>query len=377
MELFSLGRLNLWREGILIDDGKEIINYGEDNLYPQRAKTATLRSPLVKSGIGLIADFLEGSGFETPIDEPINSHGHTDNDLLKLVSEDLSLYNGFAILVNMDGEGKNKNYFSIPFEWIRYAKTEKDGRIKDVYVSNQWSALGSSVENAQKYPLILPGEALDSLNAPSGAIFYYTGLRQQYPLARMDAIFDTAQADAGVQTFEFSNINNGFLSATIFKHYGGFKSDKERQKFADNVQKFIGAENANSVFVVDIDEELKDAELFEQLPANNNDSLFDSTVRNIINRVLQHLRLPVSLMSVTSDGAVFTQQNISDDVMLMNERTESDRKVIERVFKALEINDSLIIEKELKVNNESDSISQPGGAPPVVANVGEPGENEN
>ena len=56
-------------------------------------------------------------------------------------------------------------------------------------------------------------------------------------------IFDTAQADAAVQTFEFSNINNGFLSATIFKHYGGFKTPKEKEAFTDNITEFIGAEN--------------------------------------------------------------------------------------------------------------------------------------
>lgn len=370
MEVFNIGSLNLLRTPPLIDDGKLILSFGSDNLYPQRIKQAGYRSPLVKSAIFLIADFLEGDGFETSKEENINDYGHTDNDLLRLVSEDFSLFEGFAILVNFDGTGEKTSYFSIPFEWVRFAKPGKDGRIKHVYVSNQWEVIGANGEEAKRYPLITPGEEISAMDAPEGAIMYFTGLRQQYPVSRMDAVFDSAQADAEVQTFELSNINNGFLSATIFKHFGGFKSKREREKYQENISELIGAENANSVFIIDLDEDLKDSELFEQLPANNNDTLFDSTVRNILNRILQHFNVPPSLMGVTSDGAVFTQADISKDFNYMNERTSSDRKILERIFKALEINESLITVKS--IDDGGESIPNAGESPEGLANDGQP-----
>ena len=375
MNIYNIGALSLLRVPLLVDDGKEIISYGIDNLYPQRIKGAYNRSPLVKSGINLIASFLEGDGFESPSDDKINKLFHTDNDILRLVSEDLALFNGFPLLVNFDGTGDKTEYFSIPFEWVRFEKPKNEGEIENVYVSNNWQTIGASGhQEAKKYPLILPGQDLDSIKAPDGAIMYFTGLRQEYPLSRMDAIFDTAQADAQVQTFEYSNINNGFLSATIFKKYGAFKSEKEKEQYKAQIAELIGAENANSVFIITMDEDLKDAQLFEQLPANNNDTLFDSTVRNITNRVLQHLSVPPGLMSVTSDGAVFTQQNLSDDVRLMNERTASDRNMLERIFKSLGINESKI--KVKSIENGGENISDSGGAPPAQPTIGEPRSEE-
>lgn len=378
MQVYNIGALPLLRNTILSYDGQKIIPYGTDNLYPSRAKMATLESPLCKSAVLLLADFVEGDGFTSANEEPLNSYGHLDNDLLLLAAEDFETYEGFAILVNLDGTGKEKSYFVLPFETVRYAKPEKDGRIKYVYVSPNWLTEGQNDQEAEKYPLIMPGEKLDALNAPNGAIFYYTGLRQEYPLAKVDAIFDTAQANAEVQLFQLSNIRNGFHSATIFKHYGGFKSKKEEQRYKDNIQELIGAENANSTFIIDMDEDLKDTDLFEQLPANNNDTLFDSTTGNILATILQHFNVPPSLMGVTSDGAVFTQANILDDYTYMNLRTLGDRRIIERAFKALGINESPIKEKEAKQPDQNGGdTTDPGGAeetPPAEPELG-PGED--
>ena len=223
----------------------------------------------------------------------------------------------------------------------------------------------------------MPGEELDAITAPNGAVFYYTGLRQEYPLAKIDAIFDTAQANAEVQLFQLSNIRNGFHSATIFIHYGGFKSKKEEARYKENIQELIGAENANSTFIIDMDEDLKDTDLFEQLPANNNDTLFDSTTRNILATILQHFNVPPSLMGVTSDGAVFTQADIMEDFAYMNLRTQADRRTLERAFKALGINESEIKEKETKQQTNGGDIPEPGEAPAITPPEPEPQPAEN
>lgn len=366
MEVYNIGKLPLLREATLYYQGQEVVPFGRDNLYPQRAKQAALGSPLCKSAVNLLADFVEGDGFEEPREEPLNSFGHMDNDLLLLVAEDFELYEGFAILVNLDGTGAKTSYFVLPFETVRF-KTPKEGeRISAVFVCADWAKEGQNPDKITEYPLIMPGEDLDALIAPNGAVFYYTGLRQEYPISKIDAVFDSAQANAEVQLFQLSNIRNGFHAATIFKHFGGFKSKKEKRDYEANIQELIGAENANSTFIIDMDEDLKDAELFEQLPANNNDTLFDSTTRNVLNTILQHFNVPPSLMGVTSDGAVFTQANILEDYTYMNLRTQGDRRTIERAFKGLGINESKIIVKN------AGNILESGGAPGAPAIEPEP-----
>jgi len=326
MQVYNIGSRPLARDYLYLYTSDDIVRYGEDNLYPERVKTVALRSPLVKSAILLLADFFEGDGFEDEPEEVINDFGHNANDLLRLTALDLALYNGFAILVNFDGEGKKVSYYSLPFETVRYNKPNKSGRITKVSVCQDWREQNHNKEmKIEEYPLIMFGEDLNSINSPKGAVLYYTGLRQEYPLSKMDAVFDTAEANAEVQLFQLSNIRNGFHSATIFKHIGGFANDKEKQEYEANIQELIGAENANSTFVIDLDEDIKDTQLFEQLPSNNNDTIFDSTTRNILNSILQHFNVPPSLMGVSSEGAVFTQSNILDDFKYMIQRFRDKR----------------------------------------------------
>ena len=377
MQVYNIGTLPLLRLPDGVTEGKEFISYGNDNLYPSRVKLATLESPLAKSAVLLLTDFVEGDGFTTPREEPLNDFGHLDNDLLLLAAEDLETFNGFAILVNLDGNGDKLNYFSLPFETVRFAKPKDGGRITSVFVAPNWALVNANGDEAKEYPLIMPGQELTALDAPNGAVFYYTGLRQEYPLAKIDAIFDTAQANAEVQLFQLSNIRNGFHAATIFKHYGGFKSKKEEARYKENIQELIGAENANSTFIIDMDEDLKDTELFEQLPANNNDTLFDSTTRNILGTILQHFNVPPSLMGVTSDGAVFTQADIMEDFAYMNLRTQADRRILERAFKSLGINETEIIEKETKQQTNGGDISDTGEAPAIETPEPEPEPAEN
>jgi len=377
MRVYNIGIRSLLRNPYAIFNGdQEIIPYGEDNLYPERVKLAALESPLCKSAVYLLADFMEGSGFEGAPEDPVNSYGHTVNDILRLAAMDLSLYNGLAILVKLDGTGAGVSFYSIPFEQVRFGKPKKiNDRIKEAYISPDWSMIGQNGIEAERYPLIMPGEDLNALNSPKGALFYYTGLRQIYPLSRIDAIFDTAQANAEVQLFQLSNIRNGFHAATIFKHFGGFESKKEEKEYKEQIEELIGAENANSTFIIDMDEDLRDTQLFEQLPANNNDTLFDSTTRNITAAILQHFNVPPSLMGVFSEGAVFTQDNILEDFKYMNLRTENDRRVLERIFSSLGIIDAPILEKDPDIKKETEEIiiedgndtPNPGGAPEAPA----------
>ena len=86
MQVFNIGTLPLLRNATLSFEGQKIIPFGQDNLYPLRAKMATLESPLCKSAVMLRTDFVQGDGFTTPKEEPLNEWGHLDNDLLQLAA---------------------------------------------------------------------------------------------------------------------------------------------------------------------------------------------------------------------------------------------------------------------------------------------------
>ena len=86
------------------DTVHRITRYGADNLYPQRILQTALLSPISKSSIRLKANFYRGSGFERG-DKVVNQFGETANDILRLLSEDIALYNGYGLHLNSTGIG--------------------------------------------------------------------------------------------------------------------------------------------------------------------------------------------------------------------------------------------------------------------------------
>lgn len=123
---------------------KNITEYGQDNLYPQRMKEVMLISPLTKSAINLLADFYRGDLFANG-DIVVNKNGETANEILRLVSKDYALYNGYALHLNSNGLGAVVEMQHIPFEYVRLGLADQKGRITKVEVSNNWEMSNSDI----------------------------------------------------------------------------------------------------------------------------------------------------------------------------------------------------------------------------------------
>ena len=76
--------------------------------------------------------------------------------------------------------------------------------------------------------------------------------------------------------------------------------------------------------------------LLENLPANNNDRLFELTNRNVVERIMQAFGMPGPLAAVfPPSGAIFNQNEISDAYVYYNNRVRNRRMVLERVFNSM------------------------------------------
>jgi len=330
------------------DTVNRITRYGADNLYPQRTLKTALLSPISKSAIRLKASFFRGDGFEQG-DKVINQYGDTANDILRLVSEDLALYNGYGLHLNSTGIGIVKEVSHIPFEFIRLGLANQNGIIKDVRVSNNWEQasdnLPDSAINEKRFLLFEEaGNGREALTTSKGMVLYVTPKKNKYPLSTIDAIFETCQSDYELQNYELGNLVNGFLSMSVFKYPTSGDTEKEEKELRDKLNGLRGARNTNSVVVVGIDEDYEGSgNLVEQVPANNNDSLFINTTLNVKNRILQNFNLSASLMGMLPAGALFTAQQIADDYTYQNLVTKDTRNEIERQFDKLGLNVGKII----------------------------------
>ena len=343
------------------DTTYNITNYGNNNLYPQMIEQIMLLSSTTKSAVNLMANFIRGDGFERG-DFEINDLGQTANDLLYSISNDQALYNGYALHLNSNGLGSVKTVEHIPFEFVRLGLADQKGRIRDVRVSNNWennndAMLPRPETNATRYLLFNDkrnGE--EAMTTGRGMVFYSTPKMNEYPLSTIDAIIETCQSDNEMQKFELGNITNGFLSMSIFKYPSSGDSEEQEEAIRAKLNGLKGAANSNSIIVVGVDDDSENtSNLIEQVPANNNDSLFTNTLSSVRKRIVTNFAVPSGLMGLLPEGSIFSAQQLADEYTYMNLRTKDTRNHIERQMEKLGLDVGRIVPNQFASSQMADN----------------------
>ncbi len=216
------------------DTVHRITQYGEDNLYPERIKQVFLLSPIAKSCVDLKASFIRGDGFENG-SIVVNSKGETANDILRMISEDRSLFNGFAIHVNSSALGVAHELEYVDFTSVRLGLKNTKGEISDVRTSINWEGNDASLPDnqlrIQRWDLYDPSKAgAEAMMSGKGMMLYHTPRKNHYPLSSIDAILDDCQSNHELSKFTLGNVTNGFLSMSIFKFPSGGDTESEEEE---------------------------------------------------------------------------------------------------------------------------------------------------
>ena len=335
------------------DTVHRITVYGADNLYPDRMESIALLSPITKSAIKLRAGFIRGNGFENG-EQVVNEQGETANDILRLISEDKAMFDGYALHLNSTGLSQVKEIQHVEFGFVRLGLADQKGRIRYVMVSNNWSGSSYKLPTNEISPVrysLFDAEqnGREALTTAKGMILYSTPKKNQYPLASNDAIAEVCVTDHELAVFQLGNVVNGFLSMSVFKYPTSGNTEDEEEELRKKLNQLRGARNANSVIVAGIDEDYEGSgNLVEQIPANNNDSLFINTVLNVKNSIIQNYNVPASLMTMLPAGALFTAQQIADDFTYLNLITQDTRNEIERQFEKFGLDLGRIVPRQFE-----------------------------
>lgn len=232
-----------------------IKSYDADNLYPQNVRNIVLCS---KTGSGCLeryADYIEGRGIasEALAGFAVNLDGQTLEDLHAQVSGDLAMYNGFAIHVNYDIEGRIVSLHHVPFENVRVMEPDAEGFVRQVALHPDWS--GSLTRSGKTIrvneantdyidvfnpdPVVVLTQMLEA-GGPQfyrGQIYYYSREGyMRYPYAKFHAVLADLSTDEGLSSVMLRNVRNNFLPAGAFvrlKSQGAALTGDEPDGIAD------------------------------------------------------------------------------------------------------------------------------------------------
>lgn len=324
---------------IFSQDGREIIPYGLDNLYPNRTLTAIRNSPTAKGCVKRLRDFVYGLGFGDQADIVVNRDNETLNDILNKAVGDYSEFGGFALHFNYNLMGEIVEMFNADFEYIR-----KLDDLRKVRFGN-WGRKGvwfSDVEvdiflhNPSK--LALQIEKSGGFDKFLGNVLYYAHDGGIYPESFLQASKVSANFESDSQIFSNANIKNGFSGTTIIKNPSllqGEQGKADNKTLSDEIGKLHGAERAGSSVVVNVpvsvSGEMKQFNMVESLSPTNVDKLFTNQNEHAESSIFKEYRMPPILLGVASNG-MFNEASFNDAFNYKNADTEGDRSKVERVF---------------------------------------------
>ena len=258
-----------------------IQSYGSDNLYPQTLRNIVMASSTGSECLDRYADFIEGYGFrDVDFSEyVVNRRGETVDDIHEAVCRDMALYNGFAIHVNYNIDGKIVEMHHVPFENCRLEDEDSNGYVGKIALHPDWSGKKIRAEkpvkvdknNVDYIDVFNPRkEVVLAQITRSGGIEYYKGQilwvsgsgRNTYPVGRADRVATEMSTDEGLANVKYRNVRNNFFPAgmMITKRANPFDTGdrwSDDNGFQDTIKQLQGDINASKILEVQIESILR------------------------------------------------------------------------------------------------------------------------
>lgn len=254
----SFAAINPYAESNIISpvetkhSGREYIDWGEGNLYPEYLQMLYENVPTLKSVIDGCVDYVCGDDITIlPLNGlkagKMNTKGDTILEQVQDISDDYFKTGGYALQIIRNAYGEVAEVYYCD---IRFLRCNKDCSV--FYYSEKWGRGGRG--KVIVYPAFMPDLDWNALtdeerNRHASSILYVKKSRKRtYPKPCYGAAVKACEMERCVDDFHLNAINNGFTGSYIINFNNGVPEDhiKEEIEEAFN-EKFSGHENAGRV----------------------------------------------------------------------------------------------------------------------------------
>ena len=344
------------------DDRKYgIINYDDDNAYPQRTVDIVNGSGVAKSCIDILQKFINGGGFVTGGDNLVNPD-LTTNELLRKHTMDYAKHKGFAIHFNYTITGEVASVDYVPFSHCRLGINKDTNEVDKIAIYDNWDREKSKKVNKDDIdyidvydprPEVVMGqiEAAGGIENYKGQVYYHGEYGELiYPLAYYDSELEDIETDSQIKLFKYRNISGSFMASHMLVRYGQAEGGGyggagiepplkdearadisfEEDDMVDNLKEFQGAENFNRIMLIDAETPEQKPELIP-FTHQNNDKLFEYHETSTQNNIRKVFAIPTVFLDAVS-GSLGLSKELEQAVDFYNKMTVDERAIIEQCY---------------------------------------------
>lgn len=280
--------------------GKDWINWGADNRLPYYLYGLYEKSALMQSIINTTINFVVGNSIESNY-KP--NEDETWEDLIRNISLDYMLYNGFAIQVFYNKMGGINR-----IGWLDMRKCRTDEEHTVVYYSKEFGERKSCPKYIT-FPVWKRGQEYRN----ESAVFLYTGSKRTvYPLPRYSGSIAAIETSIRIDNFHLNAIKNNFSNNTIVSWHQGVPDEDTKKRLEKQfTEKFSGDENAGRV-IFTFDDGKENGVEITNLSDDNFDKKYDALKAQTITSIFTGFSAPSQLFGYAITGNVFSKQEYQE-----------------------------------------------------------------
>ena len=232
--------------------GKDYVEWGDGNGYPDYLLELTKTVPTLRSIINGTVDFIVGDDVRINPLHPdweagvMNKRGDTIAEQVEDLARDYETYGGYALQIIRDLFGRIAEIYYID---IRFLRVNKECDV--FWYSENWTGKGK--KDAVMYPAFRTDieEKWDTLTDEersrhaSSILYVKTTHSQVYPMPVFAASVKACEIERMVDEYHLNSLSNGFAPSMIINFNNGEPADQQKEEIEEEVtEKFTGPSNA-------------------------------------------------------------------------------------------------------------------------------------
>lgn len=328
------------RDLSVVNDDSKIHTRDYDNLYPLRIEKVINNSPTGKRAANLMAKYIVGDGVSLKGDTIVNKKGETLNDIADLAAGEIATQYGVFFFItwkfDVDNEALKPKFSpanikvldSIPLAKSKADDNDYPGKIyrlemlqrkeifKKVDKKTHWyypynadpAVILAQMKNDCRLAEIEDPTIADMVQHYRGQVYYLNLTpKYHYALPPWDSVYNDMDTEYRISMYNNSQARTGWLGKTVVKKFDG--GDEENKEFNKILKENIGSENSADVIVIDVPEgstdDLNKAFVVDQLKAQFDDKLFESTKNSIRQNIAGNFNNVPEALLFSGSGALF------------------------------------------------------------------------
>lgn len=340
-----------------VSRGKDWVNYGADNRYPEFLLKLYEDSADHQSIIDGIVQYVMGGGINTinPVLKSFFDHindEETINDFGKKTILDYLIFGGFTAQIIPNNAGNLSELHWVDFMACRLNEDEDT-----VFYSDKWNSWGVKPESVS---------AFINKAVNKEQIYYFKGHKTRgiYPIPLYNAAIKAILTDVEISNFHYNNIANGFQVSTIINFNNGEPDPEDKKEIEKKIeQKFNGTKG--SKIMTSFNDSKEKAVTVEKLNADNFDEQFNTLKKSVQNTIFTaHKITSPALFGIKMENTGFSKTEYKEAWEIFNQtiisslqKTYVDElyKIFKPYFPTLKRNEIYITPYELKIDNNGTS----------------------